>query len=282
MQNNVMKFTSLLSLFFMSSMSYGQEVKVLTYNIKYDNVNDTVNNWNDRKADMVQLLKHYNPGIIGMQEVLENQLVYLEESLANYSAIGVGREDGKKKGEYSPILFDTSKYKLLQSETFWLSETPDKISVGWDAALERICTYALFEDVSTQKQFWVFNTHFDHRGDLAREKSVELIVSKIREMNTNGNPVVLMGDLNLTPDQKPIQYLQKELKDGQLVSEHSFYGPTGTFNGFDPTKILDGRIDYIFVEGFRVEQYIHIDDRMENNKHISDHLPVMAELYVGK
>ncbi|MGB3144063.1 MAG: endonuclease/exonuclease/phosphatase family protein [Maribacter sp.] len=282
MPNNVMKLTSLLILFLMFSMSYGQEVKVLTYNIKYDDVNNTVNNWNDRKADMVQLLKHYNPGIIGMQEVLDNQLVYLEESLTNYSAIGVGREDGKKKGEYSPILFDSSKYKLLQSETFWLSETPSEISVGWDAALERICTYALFEDVSTQKQFWVFNTHFDHRGDLAREKSVELIVSKIREINTNGNPVVLMGDLNLTPDQKPIQYLQKELMDGQSLSEHAFYGPTGTFNGFEPAKILDGRIDYIFVEGFKVERYIHIDDRMENNKHISDHLPVMAELYVDK
>ena len=274
-----MKCIPLLSLFVILSMGYGQEVKVLTYNIKYDNVNDTVNNWNDRKAGMVQLLEHYQPGIIGMQEVLDNQFVYLKENLPKYSAIGVGREDGKKKGEYSPILFDTTKYRLIQGETFWLSETPDKISVGWDAALERICTYALFEDVRTQKQFWVFNTHFDHRGDLAREKSVELLVSKIKEVNADGKPVVLMGDLNLTPDQKPIQYLQNELTDAQSVSAQVFYGPTGTFNGFEPTKILGDRIDYIFVSGFEVARYVHIDDRMENNKHISDHLPVLAELH---
>ncbi|WP_419211916.1 endonuclease/exonuclease/phosphatase family protein [Maribacter sp. X9] len=275
---NTRNLVFVLGCYLCFTLSNAQEVNVLTYNIKYDNVSDTVNNWNDRKASMVKLLEHYKPSIIGMQEVLDNQLVYLNENLPNYAAIGVGREDGKKKGEYSPILFDTTQYNLLQSETFWLSETPEKISVGWDAALERICTYGLFEDVKTKKQFWVFNTHFDHRGDLAREKSAELIVSKIKSINTKGYPVALMGDLNLYPDQKPIQYLKKQLTDGQTVTQQAIYGPTGTFNGFDPNKILDGRIDYIFVEGFKVESYTHIDDRMENNKHISDHLPVLAKL----
>lgn len=257
---------------------YGQTVDVLTYNIKYDNVSDSVNNWNDRKAAMTQLLEHYKPGIIGMQEVLHIQLSYLVSHLPNYVAIGVGREDGKEKGEYSPILFDTTQYKLLHSETFWLSTTPNKISVGWDAALERICTYGRFEDLQTSKQFWVFNTHFDHKGSVAREKSAELIVSKINEINTDALPVVLMGDLNLTPDQKPIQFIQNQMTDGKMGSETSFYGPTGTFNGFDPNMVLDRRIDYIFVKGFKVKSYIHIDDRMENNKHISDHLPVLARM----
>lgn len=117
------------------AFSYGQDVSVMTYNIKYDNANDTVNNWNDRKQDMVQLLTFYDVGIIGMQEVLNNQLMYLDEQLPNHSFIGVGRDDGKEKGEFSPILYDTTKFKLLESETFWLSETPEKISVGWDAAL---------------------------------------------------------------------------------------------------------------------------------------------------
>jgi endonuclease/exonuclease/phosphatase family metal-dependent hydrolase len=268
----------LLGFFLLFLTGQSQEIKVMTYNIKYDNVDDTVNNWNDRKDAMVQLLKHYRPGIIGMQEVVHQQLTYLAAQLNQYGYIGVGREDGKKKGEYSPILYDTTKYKLLKSETFWLSETPDKISVGWDAALERICTYGLFEDIKSKKRFWVFNTHFDHIGEMAREKSVELIVSKINGINTDGFPVILMGDLNLTPDKKPIMYLQKELTDGQIATNQPFYGPTGTFNGFDPNKILDNRIDYIFVQGFLVGKYIHIDDRMENNKHISDHLPVMAEI----
>ena len=257
---------------------YGQTVDVLTFNIKYDNVNDSVNNWNDRKAAMIQLLEHYKPGIIGMQEVLHNQLSYIVEHLPNYVASGVGREDGKEKGEYSPILFDTTKYRLLRGETFWLSTTPNKISVGWDAALERICTYGRFEDLKTNKQFWVFNTHFDHKGSVARKKSVELIISKINDINTDDLPVVLMGDLNLTPDQEPIQFLQNKMTDGQLATESSFYGPTGTFNGFDPNMVLDRRIDYVFVKGFKVNSYIHIDDRMENNKHISDHLPVLAQM----
>ncbi|WP_076550588.1 endonuclease/exonuclease/phosphatase family protein [Maribacter ulvicola] len=261
---------------------YGQEIKVISYNIKYDNANDTINNWNDRKAAMVDLLAYYNPGIIGMQEVLHHQLTYLDEQLSDYRYIGVGRDDGKEKGEYSPILYNAKKYTLLQSETFWLSETPNKISVGWDAAMERICTYGLFKDVATKKQFLVFNTHFDHIGTVAREKSAELIVSKIKEINTHDLPVVFMGDLNLNPTEKPIQFLQKALSDGQAITQKTFYGPTGTFSGFDHSRILTNRIDYIFVENFRVIEYLHIDDRMENNKHISDHLPVLATLAVEK
>jgi endonuclease/exonuclease/phosphatase family metal-dependent hydrolase len=272
------KLTIVLALFICLANVQGQDISVLTYNIKWDNTNDTVNNWNDRKEAMVSLLKHYQPGIIGMQEVVNGQLNYLVANLTNFASVGVGREDGKEKGEYSPILYNTELLKVQESTTFWLSDTPNKISVGWDAALERICTYALFEDLKTNKQFWVFNTHFDHIGVLAREKSVALIVSKIKEYNTDNLPVVLMGDLNLIPEETPIQYLKQELNDGQLITRKPFYGPTGTFNGFDQDRILTNRIDYIFVENFKVLEYIHIDDRKENNKHISDHLPVFARL----
>ena len=274
------KLTIILALFIGFANVQGQDISVLTYNIKWDNTNDTVNNWNDRKEAMVSLLKHYQPGIIGMQEVVNGQLNYLVANLPNFASIGVGREDGKEKGEYSPILYDTELLKSLENATYWLSDTPDKISVGWDAALERICTYALFEDLKTKKQFWVFNTHFDHMGVLAREKSAALIVSKIKELNTENLPVVLMGDLNLKPDENPIQFLKKELVDGQSITQKTFYGPTGTFNGFEHDRNLTDRIDYIFVQNFAVESYIHIDDRMENNKHISDHLPVFAKLII--
>lgn len=274
------KLTIILALFICFTNVQGQDISVLTYNIKWDNTNDTVNNWNDRKEAMVSLLKHYQPGIIGMQEVVNGQLNYLVANLPNFASVGVGREDGKEKGEYSPILYDTELLKSLENATYWLSDTPDKISVGWDAALERICTYALFEDLKTKKQFWVFNTHFDHMGVLAREKSAALIVSKIKELNTENLPVVLMGDLNLKPDENPIQFLKKELVDGQSITQKTFYGPTGTFNGFEHDRNLTDRIDYIFVQNFAVESYIHIDDRMENNKHISDHLPVFAKLII--
>mgnify|MGYP003643226307 FL=1 len=272
------KIIFILGLFISFLTTYGQEVKVLSYNIKYDNVNDTVNNWKDRKEAMVELLNYYEPGIIGMQEVLDHQLTYLDENLSDYTFIGVGRDDGKKKGEYSPILYNTKKYTLLKNETFWLSETPHEISVGWDASMERICTYGVFVDIESGKQFMVFNTHFDHIGTVAREKSAELIVTKIKEINSNKLPVVLMGDLNLSPNETPIKFLQGALTDGQSITKKPFYGPTGSFSGFDHNRVLNNRIDYIFVENFKVLEYIHIDDRMENNKHISDHLPVFANL----
>lgn len=273
-----LKLIGIVLVILMANKGFSQDISVMTYNIKWDNTNDTVNNWNDRKEAMVDLLKHYQPNIIGMQEVVNGQLNYLVTNLPNFSSIGVGREDGKEKGEYSPILYDTKLLKVIKSSTFWLSDTPDKISVGWDAALERICTYALFEDLKTKKQFWVFNTHFDHIGVMAREKSAELIVSKMKDINVDNLPVVLMGDLNLTPDETPILYLKDALTDGQSITEKTFYGPTGTFNGFDQDRVLTNRIDYIFVDSFKVLEYMHIDDRMENNKHISDHLPVLATI----
>ncbi len=265
-----------LLLFFSLSTLSGQEIKVMTYNIKYDNVNDTVNNWNDRKEKLVELIKHYGPSFIGMQEALHRQITYIDSSLTDFSYIGVGREDGKQKGEYSEIHYDSTRYKVLEHNTFWLSETPDKVSVGWDAVLERICTYGLFEDLDSGKKLWVFNTHFDHKGKTAREKSAELIVTKIKEINMDNLPVVLTGDFNLTPDEKPIHLIKNYMQDGQKITKKSFYGPTGTFNGFEPNRILDHRIDYIFVKNLKVANYIHIDDRMENLKYISDHFPVLA------
>ncbi|MDB4292743.1 endonuclease/exonuclease/phosphatase family protein [Maribacter sp.] len=256
----------------------GQMIKTISYNIKYDKVNDTVNNWNDRKSDMVALLKEQGPAFIGMQEVLLNQLEYLDTSLEDYSFIGVGRDDGIKKGEFSPIFYDTKKYELLVSNTFWLSKTPSIISVGWDAALERICTYGLFRDKMSQKQLWVFNTHFDHVGKKARKNSVKLILKKIKQLNVKNLPVILMGDFNLMPEEKPIRLIQKKMDDGQHISKAPMQGPKGTFNGFDTNDPMERRIDYIFTKGFAVESYDHIDQRLSSGKHISDHLPVLVSL----
>jgi endonuclease/exonuclease/phosphatase family metal-dependent hydrolase len=255
-----------------------QEMTVMTYNIKYDNTKDTVNNWNDRKEAIARLIQHYSPQIFGTQEALYHQTVYLDSSLTSYSYIGVGRDDGKQRGEYSAIHYDRTTLEVLETNTFWLSETPEKISVGWDAAMERICTYALFQHLLTGKKFYVFNTHFDHIGKTARAKSAELIVKKIEAINTKKLPVVLMGDFNLTPDEAPIAYLMKKLIDGRQESIKAPFGPTGTFSGFDREMTLDKRIDYIFVKEFMVKSYVHIDDRMENNKHLSDHFPVFATI----
>lgn len=255
-----------------------QHINLISYNIKYDNKGDTINNWNDRKATMAALIQHYDADIIGTQEGLHHQIAYLDSALPNFSYLGVGRDDGKEKGEYTAIFYNTDKFKVLKTNTFWLSETPNKVSKGWDAALERICTAALFEELDTKKQFWVLNTHFDHVGDKARANSVQLIYKKISEFNTANLPVILMGDLNLTPETEAIQFLKKYMTDAKDISKKPFYGPIGTFNGFNQDKIMEDRIDYFFVMNVNVLSYTHIDDRMANNKHISDHLPVMITI----
>ncbi|WP_239986485.1 MULTISPECIES: endonuclease/exonuclease/phosphatase family protein [Arenibacter] len=267
-----------LVLFTIPLPSLSQTTNLISFNIKYDNTGDTINNWNDRKASLAKLIQHYDADIVGIQEGLYNQVDYLNTALTSYAYVGIGRDDGKQKGEYSAIFYNTDKFKILKTNTFWLSETPEKVSVGWDASLERICTYALFQNINTKKQFWVFNTHFDHRGVQARINSAQLIYKKINEINTSKLPVILMGDLNLTPDSEPIQYLKKNLTDAMEISKQPFYGPIGTFNGFNQDRIMENRIDYFFVKNVDVLSYTHIDDRMPNNKHVSDHLPILMTI----
>ncbi|MEM8889234.1 MAG: endonuclease/exonuclease/phosphatase family protein, partial [Bacteroidota bacterium] len=142
----------------------------MTYNLRYDNPNDGENRWDLRKEFLRDQLKFFEPDVMGIQEGLKHQLDYLDGELSAYSYIGVGRDDGKEKGEYTAIFYKADKLSLIRQSTFWLSESPDEISVGWDAALERICTYALFEEKAGGAKFYVFNTHFDHRGEKARRK----------------------------------------------------------------------------------------------------------------
>ena len=183
-----------------------------------------------------------------------------------------------KKNGIAMRFFDTTFYEILEHSTFWLSETPDAVSVGWDAALERICTYGLFEDKNSGEKFWVFNTHFDHLGVIARKKSSALILKKIKEINTQSLPVILMGDFNSISDSEPIKILKKDLIDALQISLDILKGPQGTFNDFDEMLPIDNRIDYIFTKNVKVLSYRHIDDRLNNNRHISDHLPVMIEI----
>ena len=266
-----------LLLFLLSFMSvfsiFENTLEVVSYNIRYDNSQDGENQWDIRKETLASYLLKSSPDIIGMQEVLNNQLADLSNLLKEYKYVGVGREDGKTKGEYSPIFYRKSKLKVLMSSTFWLSETPQKISVGWDAALERICTYALFIDRKSKKQFWVFNTHFDHLGQKARSESVNLILEQISILNVNDYPILITGDLNLTPETLPIKKFQSNLND--VLSDLNLNDPKyGTFNGFDITKDANRRIDYIFQKGFRVLSAEHLWIKTPKGLWASDHHPV--------
>ena len=269
---------SVFILFTISSNIYSQPHSIISYNIRYDNNWDIENSWKIRRNKISQILVQYSPSIIGIQEGLLNQVQYIDSSLIDYDYVGVGRDDGKMKGEFCAIYFDTTRYVLLKNSTFWLSETPDTISVGWDAALERICTYGLFKDRITKEEFLVFNTHFDHIGVVAREKSSELILKRINKINRQTLPVILMGDFNSIPNSSPVKEIKTELSDALQISLEKLQGPRGTFNGFNEDLPIEKRIDYIFTNDLKVLSYTHINDRLNNNRHISDHLPVMIKI----
>ena len=260
-----------------SSHLHGQGERIMTFNIRFANPGDGINQWENRKESVVNFLQYYQPMIFGVQEALISQLEFMDQHLSDYSRIGVGRDDGAEKGEFSAIYYDHTKVKLLDGTTFWLSEEDSIVSVGWDASMERICTVGLFEGLENQQQILVLNTHYDHIGEEARAESSKLILQKIRELNPGDSPVVLMGDFNSEPHDEPIRILTEELQDAAFTTDNYIYGPVGTFTGFTENVIPTRRIDYIFVKSLTVRSYRHIDDRMPNNHYLSDHLPVMIE-----
>lgn len=270
------RFSALLMLVF--AWSFSQNLKVMSFNIRLNVDSDKENSWTNRKQDALDLLTYYHPDYFGVQEALPEQMKDIKSGLKNYDYVGVGREDGKEKGEFSAIFYDTEKLQIVKSGTFWLSETPEKPSKGWDAALNRICSWAIFKDKKSKKEFLAMNIHFDHIGNVARVKSSDLILKKAKELNPKNLPMTLTGDFNLTEDTEPVQILSKNLDDTFYKSETKHYGPVGTFTGFNVTEVPKERIDYIFVKGFKIKSHRHINDRRENLLYPSDHFPVLTEL----
>ena len=251
-----------------------QDLKIMSYNIKLDYPKEGKNSWTNRKPFMVNQIKFYEPDVLSVQEAMPNQMKDLDSLLTDYSFVGVGRDDGKDEGEYSAIFYKKNDLEVVKSSTFWLSQTPNKVSMGWDAVCNRVCTYALFQHKKTKETFWVFNTHFDHVGEVARQKSATLILERISTLNTKNYPVLLMGDFNLEPDSKPIQIITSTLDDSKNIAKLAF-GPEGTFNGFHFDKTVKRRIDYIFVtkSSILVKKYAVLSDNWDL-KYPSDHLPV--------
>ena len=255
-----------------------QTFKIMTYNIRLDLASDGENAWSNRKDYFCSQLGFYEPDVFGIQEALPNQVIDIASALTKYNYIGIGR-DGIGKGESSNIFYKKHRFELLQESTFWLSETPEVMSKGWDAALNRVCTYALLKDKKTKKIFWVFNTHFDHIGELARTNSIQLILSKIKTLNTKNFPVFFMGDFNSEPTEERIVNLKKEMLDTYDVSIEKPFGPTGTFNAFKHNEAVTKRIDYIFLSKnskLKVKKIAVLSDS-KDLKYPSDHLPVYAE-----
>ena len=278
-----MKKTILLLALCAAQAIIGQTIGVLTYNIKYDNPKDSLNNWAGRKDFLISQLRFYAPDVFGTQEGLAHQLSDIEKGLADYAYFGVGRDHGDQRGEFTAIFYNTKKFDLKEENTFWLSPTPTKPSKGWDAALPRICTYGLFQAKETGQQFFVFNAHFDHMGSVAREENAKLILKKIAQLNKEGLPVILMGDFNLQESSAGIQLILEQMHDTHHKASINAHGPKGTFNGFNFSKPVEARIDYIFAspKGFEIIKSGILSDSFDC-RYPSDHFPVYAELmFVG-
>ena len=252
---------------------FGQEIAVLSYNIRYNSSGDGLDLWDLRKTELIQQIKELDPMSFGVQEATFTQMKDLEAGLPDYDYVGVGRDDGTTKGEFSAIFYKKSDLRVLKEDTLWLSPTPEKVSVGWDAALPRVCTYANFELTFSKKRFWHFNTHFDHLGETARAESAKLMVSKITALVSEGEAIVISGDFNAEPHEEPILVLNHFFDDPAYIVK--LRGPVGTFSGFQLSAVLDRRIDYIFSQNVKVKTYQHLETKRANGRWISDHLPVL-------
>jgi endonuclease/exonuclease/phosphatase family metal-dependent hydrolase len=260
------------------SVAAQEPVELITYNIRLNTPGDGDHAWPHRKQDVAALFRFHRASVFCVQEALPGQIDYLEEEFPGFYYEGVGRDDGKREGEFSAVFYDHSRFRRLDGGTFWLSENPEQCSFGWDAACRRICTWVKLEELSSGKALFVFNTHFDHVGEVARKESASLILKKISEIAGDGLPVVLCGDFNLPPDAEPMQCIRAELRDAYDVTELPPYGSVATYHGFtydDPPK---RRIDYVFVsEEIRVLRYGALTDSRDRT-FFSDHLPVLVTL----
>ena len=247
----------------------------MSFNIRLDVESDGVNQWDNRKDGVVFLIKEEKPDILGIQEGLPQQIKYLSNQLDEYSMIGEGR-DGGNNGEYSAIYYKNKKLDAITGETFWLSETPTIPSIGWDAALNRVATVGVFRIISSNKKLIVYNTHFDHIGIQAREKSVNVILNHIKDNDFINNATIVMGDLNAEPGDAPIKLLAENLEDS--FNFFPIEKPFGTFNEFDLESKLLNRIDYIFTKNLEVLEYKHIQKKLSNKLWPSDHLPIFISI----
>lgn len=260
-----------------------QELNVMTFNIRLNVKSDSLNAWPYRKDKAASQILFHNVHLLGVQEALHEQMVDLGNSLAQYKYAGVGRDDGKTKGEYSAIFYDTTRLSLLGSSTFWLSLTPEVPgSKSWDAAITRIVTWAKFRDMESKKVFFAFNTHFDHMGQEARRESAKLLKQKVKEIAGN-EPVIITGDFNSKPSDDPIRIVtdlndKDHFTDTKHISATPHYGPEGTFNAFTSKETDNEPIDFIFIKGkWKVLQHATLSQTW-GGRFSSDHFPVFVKI----
>lgn len=257
----------------------GEPMRVATFNVRLNVASDGPNAWPHRRDWVLAMARHHDWDIIGTQEALPDQVADMER-LDGFTRVGVGRDDGAARGEHTAIFVRTARFEVLRSGTFWLSETPERPSKGWDGrCCHRIATWVELRDRPAGDRFFVFNTHFDHEGVVARRESARLLLARWKAL-AGDLPTLVLGDFNSGPGSEPVRLLTAELQDARSTSRTPPYGPAGTFQGFriDAPLTEQDRIDHIFhTAGIEVLSWAALTDSM-HGRFPSDHLPVEVQV----
>ncbi|MBQ9463610.1 MAG: hypothetical protein IJU68_08165 [Bacteroidales bacterium] len=282
---------SLAAVLLLALPSYAS-VRVMSYNVRLGVAKDGDNAWGKRRSATPAMLNDICPAVFGVQEAYDFQIQYILEACPEYKAVGVGRDNGKSEGEHMSVFYDSTRIELLEWGTYWLSETPDVPSFGWDAACRRTATWTLLRDIASGQRFYFVNTHLDHKGKLARKNGLALIYNRIQQMNPEGLPMVLTGDFNVLPDDEGLKDLNTLMKSARFHSEDA--DRIGSFNGFGKYGFSTGApdlddssaekstlrpLDYIYFSGFdRSLCFKVVTKTYDGKQYISDHYPVYADL----
>ncbi|MBQ6828043.1 MAG: endonuclease/exonuclease/phosphatase family protein [Thermoguttaceae bacterium] len=261
-------------------------VRVMSFNIHVANNKDDETNWDRRKETLVDVIKESDPDLLGVQEALPRQMDYLNETLTEYASFGVGRTDGKRKGEFTAIFYKKDKFELLDSGTFWLSPTPEKPGRGWDASYTRILTWGKFRSLKTKKEFVYANTHLDNAGKVARLESAKMILSKFGEMVGDKAPFFVTGDFNCDENSEPYRLLTTSgLYDAGKIAKTCKIAQPRTFNNYCRIPVEKGKIiDFVFVNSkcdvlkFEINPDLHRDPKTRKKRPASDHNSIVATL----
>jgi len=266
-----------------SDASASLPIKVMSFNIRYGTADDGENAWPNRKYYLLQVIQSTNPDILGVQEALDFQLEVITQHFPHFKKSGAGRDDGRHAGEHSAILFDSTKFDLLQEETFWFSDTPHKAgSLSWDAHFPRICSWAELKDKQSSAHLFVFNNHWDHQSQTSRQNSAQMLLDKISQLKTDNIPVIIMGDFNAGEDNPAFKTLLDnnviKLRDSYRIL-HPTADSTGTFNGFKGKRDGD-KIDAILVAPAFSVLTADIIHSNYDGLYPSDHFPVATTLSI--
>lgn len=249
-------------------------VTAMSFNIRTANAKDGTNSWEFRADAVLAMIKDQNPDVLGLQEALLSQVKPLVYFLDDYKWVGVGREDGKQEGEHMAIFYNKKKTSLLKWGTFWLSDTPDQPSKGWDAEYLRTATWALVKDKNSGRKYYVVNTHLDNTGSEAREKGLELILERVAKMNAESLPVLVMGDFNMAIDDPAMAPIKKEMHDCRAVAVKT----DGLDTAHDWGRHYSS-IDFIWEKSFgSCVEYETVTKPYGDHAFISDHFPIKAKL----